>query len=122
MATSAAGVTERAQPKKFLRPCLLLLLKESPAHGYDLLERLREFQLERDPGGIYRALRSMEHEGLVWSSWESSYRGPDRRRYELTPRGDEFLARWADALDETQRVLARYLDRYDALRPIAESN
>jgi len=27
-------------PKNFLRPCLLLLLRERPAHGYELRERL----------------------------------------------------------------------------------
>ena len=124
MAVEATGVgaVDGGQPKKFLRPCLLLLLKESPAHGYDLLERLREFDFDRDPGGIYRALRSMEHEGLVRSSWEASYTGPDRRRYELTPLGEKFLAEWAGALDDTRRVLVRYLGRYQAVQPVTEGS
>src|SRR4028118_363495 len=46
-------------PKNFLRPCLLLLLREHPAHGYDLLERLRPLGFNRDdPGRLYRALRA----------------------------------------------------------------
>ena len=50
-------------PKNFLRPCLLLLLREQPAHGYELLERLRPLGFGRDdPGGLYRALRSLEPE------------------------------------------------------------
>ena len=41
-------------PKNFLRACLLLLLREQPAHGYELLERLRPFGFARDdPGGLY---------------------------------------------------------------------
>ena len=28
------------QPKNFARPCLLLLLAESSAHGYELIDRL----------------------------------------------------------------------------------
>ena len=42
-----------ALPKNFLRPCLLLLLREQAAHGYQLLDRLRAFGFEgSDPGGL----------------------------------------------------------------------
>ena len=54
-------------PRNFLRPCLLLLLREQPAHGYELLERLRTFGFARDPGGLYRALRGLEQDGFVRS-------------------------------------------------------
>lgn len=107
----ADGVVDGGQPKKFLQPVLLLLLRESPAHGYDLLERLDEFGLEREPGGLYRNLRAMEHRGLVASSWEASFIGPDRRRYELTPVGERWLDAWASTLDETRRVLDVFLSR-----------
>ena len=102
------------QPRLFLRPCLLLLLRESTAHGYDLLERLRDFGLERDPGGLYRTLRAMEHEGLVASGWESSTRGPDRRRYRITPRGGAQLRAWAAGLSDTRESLDRFLTRFEA--------
>jgi PadR family transcriptional regulator PadR len=36
-------------PRNFVRPCLLLLLKEGQAHGYDLLMRLNDFGLRVDP-------------------------------------------------------------------------
>src|SRR3954469_80151 len=79
-------------PKNFLRPCLLLLLREHPAHGYDLLERLRPLGFSReDPRRLYRALRALECDGLVRSVWEKSTSGPDRRMYELTRAGMEVL-------------------------------
>ena len=69
-------------PRNFLRPCILLLLREEPAHGYDLLERLRPLGFTRDdPGRLYRALRALEEEKLVRSAWEPSGTGPDRRIY-----------------------------------------
>ncbi|HYF28288.1 MAG TPA: PadR family transcriptional regulator [Baekduia sp.] len=108
--------TERAAaalPKGFLRPCLLLLLREQPAHGYDLLERLRALGFERDdPGGLYRALRALEQEGCVRSSWEPSESGPDRRMYELTRAGMEELHRAAASLASTRDVLDVFLSRY----------
>jgi PadR family transcriptional regulator, regulatory protein PadR len=98
-----------------LRPCLLLLIGETPAHGYDLLERLTTFGFERDPGGLYRTLRAMEHEGLVRSEWEISSNGPGRRRYELTPPGRERLHDEAMCLLETGRMVEAYLRRYGVL-------
>jgi PadR family transcriptional regulator PadR len=100
-------------PKNFLRPCLLLLLREQPAHGYDLLERLRPLGFNRDdPGRLYRALRALETDGLVRSVWEKSTSGPDRRMYELTRAGMEELHDSAKALLATDAILDRFLSRY----------
>ena len=100
-------------PKNFLRPCLLLLLREQPAHGYDLLERLRPLGFNRDdPGRLYRALRALETDSLVRSVWEKSTSGPDRRMYELTRAGMEELHDSAKALLATDAILDRFLSRY----------
>ncbi len=100
-------------PKNFLRPCLLLLLREQPAHGYDLLERLRPLGFNRDdPGRLYRALRALENDGLVRSVWEKSSSGPDRRMYALTRDGMETLHESVTALRLTNELLSVFLDRY----------
>lgn len=99
--------------KSFLRPCLLLLLRENPAHGYQLLERLDAFGLtSSDPGGVYRALRAFESEGLVHSAWEVSSAGPKRRIYELTRTGMEELHRQAKSIAATTEALGVFLSRY----------
>ncbi len=112
-----------ALPKNFLRPCLLLLLREEPAHGYDLLARMRAFGFPgSDPGGLYRALRGLEDEGLVHSAWEASETGPHRRIYELTRQGMEELHRQAKALTITSERLQSFLGRYEefvALRDLS---
>lgn len=105
--------TERAFPRGFLRPCILLLLREQPAHGYDLLERVQAFGFAGDdPGGLYRALRKLEHEGLVASAWEPSTAGPERRSYRLTRAGMEELHERAKELDELRDTLGDFLSRY----------
>jgi poly-beta-hydroxybutyrate-responsive repressor len=110
-----------ALPRNFLRPCVLLLLKESPAHGYDLLERLKAFGFPgNDPGGLYRLLRGFEQDGLVRSSWEPSIAGPQRRRYEITRAGSEALHEHAKALVGTAELLDAFVSRYGeyvALKP-----
>jgi len=105
--------TTPALPKNFLRPCLLLLLREQPGHGYDLLERLQALGFSgADPGGLYRALRTLEREGLVRSGWEPSRNGPDRRNYQLTRAGMEELHRRAKALMGARQTLDVFLSRY----------
>ncbi len=101
-------------PRNFLRPCLLLLLREHPAHGYELLERLQAFGFDRsDPGGLYRALRQLEKSGFVNSAWEASSSGPDRRIYELTRAGMEELHATAKSLAAAGEVLNTFLSRYE---------
>ena len=97
------------------------MLREQPAHGYDLLERLRPLGFSRDdPGRLYRALRTLETDELVRSVWEKSSTGPDRRMYELTRAGMEELHGAAKALTATDEVLGVFLSRYSefvALEP-----
>lgn len=113
MSTEPAVGPGPALPRNFVRPCLLLLLREEPAHGYDLLERLRAFGFDgSDPGGLYRALRKLEAEGLVHSAWEPSESGPARRIYELTRAGMEHLHARARAVDAARDTLDAFLSRY----------
>ena len=68
-------------PKDFLRPCLLLLLREGSAHGYELLESVCAFGFDHsDPGALYRTLRRLEEDGLVQSGWRDSDSGPPQAR------------------------------------------
>ena len=102
-----------ALPKSFLRPCLLLLLREQPSHGYELLERLQPLGFAGDdPGGLYRGLRALERDGLLRSAWEPSQSGPDRRIYELTRAGMQELHRRTKALARARDTLDVFLSRY----------
>ena len=77
--------------ERFQVAALLLLLRESKTHGYDLLERLPELTGEEriDVGNLYRVLRALEEQGLVSSEWDESLPGPAKRTYELTDAGGE---------------------------------
>ena len=99
---------------RFLEPTLLLVLHYGPAHGYTLIGQLREFGLaEVDPSAIYRALRDMESQGWVTSSWdEEQTQGPPRRVYHLTAQGDEMLRWWTQDLRETRGMIDQLLGSY----------
>lgn len=90
------GCHSRGVPVEgFVVPCLLLLLSERPAHGYELIDRLgKDFGLTSvDPGGVYRNLGRMEADGLLESGWETAGPGPARKTYRVTPEGREGDAR-----------------------------
>ncbi len=102
-------------PANYLRSCLLLLLLEGTAHGYQLAEEVGELGLPgADRGGVYRALRGMEDDGLVVSSWEEGVGTPPRRTYEMTPLGFAQLGQGADSLREALRHIAGFLTRLQA--------
>ncbi len=100
----------------FLQSCLLLLLHRRSSYGYSLIEDLQEFGFspgQMDISILYRTLRELEMAELVISSWDENSRGPQRRMYTITPRGEETLAQWIAALrqrrQEIERLEAAYL-------------
>jgi PadR family transcriptional regulator PadR len=91
---------------------LLAVLAREPAHGYRIVELLRErsdgvFDLAE--GTVYPALYRLERQGVVRSSWSTS-EGRRRRVYRLTRRGAKQLAErrraWNNFAGAMQEVLA----------------
>jgi PadR family transcriptional regulator PadR len=102
---------------RFLEPCLILLLHSNEAHGYELLEGLKQFGFDRNPvdsGTVYRSLRELEERGFVTSRWDTDGAGPARRMYQITGEGDRYLAWWVADLRETDQVLHHFLKTYDS--------
>ncbi len=109
------GWRVRARVERFGEPALLLLLREAPAHGYELLDRLPELLPDEriDMGNLYRVLRALEEQGVVRSDWDADAPGPAKRIYELTDDGRELLDGWAHALRGAQENVAAFLARYE---------
>ena len=107
----------RARVERFAEPAVLLLLRERPVHGYELLEQLPELTGERmDMGNLYRFLRLLETDGIVRSEWDDRAAGPSKRIYELTGEGRALLDQWASALRDSQTRLDGFLTRYGERR------
>jgi DNA-binding PadR family transcriptional regulator len=77
------------------------LLAESPAYGYELLERARARRMDEwaDVGraSVYQALERLERRGLVQGRAQGGAAGPDRRVYRLTRAGRAGLAAEVEA-------------------------
>jgi PadR family transcriptional regulator, regulatory protein PadR len=104
----------RARVERFAEPGVLLLLRDRPAHGYELLDRLAELLPSEgvDMGNLYRLLRALEEDGLVRSQWDATVPGPAKRVYELTDTGRELLDEWAAGLERAGKRISLFLKRY----------
>ncbi len=104
------------KPPRFLRPfLLLLLLAEGKAHGYELLEKLKEYGLNyglQDIGYLYRTLRVMEREAVVSSEWDVTGEGPGKRVYTITDKGKKELEEWTKTLESIKDSLNTFLKIY----------
>jgi transcriptional regulator len=81
--------------KGHLELLLLSILADGPAHGYAVIESLRARSkgvFDLPEGTIYPALHRLENKGLLKSSW-SENSGRRKRIYQLTPNGQQVLAK-----------------------------
>jgi DNA-binding PadR family transcriptional regulator len=87
-----------------VRIAILLLLKERPMHGYEIISELGERtdgMWRPSPGSIYPTLSLLEDEGLVTSSEEDG-----KRRFSLTAAGTEQVAKRGDAKSPWEEITA----------------
>ncbi len=106
--------------RDFLVPYILLALSIQRAHGYFIEQYLRSLGLMNvELSTLYRTLRQLERDGLVYSTWEPGPEGPARRTYCLTDAGRWWLDAGAAALAGYRDVIDRFFGSYSgpARRP-----
>lgn len=91
----------RARQSQLLRGvldvCLLAVIGESPAYGYEMTRRLRARGLDAvGEGSIYPALGRLQRDGLVAEEREAGNGGPPRKVYRLTDVGVAALQTWTE--------------------------
>jgi DNA-binding PadR family transcriptional regulator len=98
--------------KGHLDALILATLRDGPAHGYAVIEELKQrsggaFDLAE--GTVYPVLHRLEADGLLASAWSTAV-GRRRRVYRLTRRGRAALARrrtdWQSFARAVEAVLA----------------
>lgn len=82
---------------------LLGVLSKEPAHGYEVIRRLRESSdgvFDYPEGMVYPSLHRLQKDGVLRSSWDT-VGGRRRRIYQITPEG-------VSALDSVRLAWSRY--------------
>lgn len=120
MGCGPEGMGHRGGARRYLEPSLLLLLKDKPAHGYELMERVGEIfpraSALPDVSTLYRVLARLEADGAVSSRWEDG-EGAGRKVYSLTEQGREVLAAWVATFRDEHQRLGRFLEKYQGRAP-----
>ncbi len=107
-------MTTTTEPATWLRgvlePCLLGLLADGEAYGYELSTRLEEAGIGTVPGGsLYPALLRLEKRGLLSAQWRAGEGGPGRKYYALTAEGRRSLSQQRTAWTEFAAAVAAVL-------------
>ncbi|WP_022669744.1 PadR family transcriptional regulator [Hippea alviniae] len=103
------------RPPRFLRAFLLLFLAKEEAHGYELIEKLKEMGVKYETyefGYVYKTLRNMEKEGLLTSRWNVKEKGAAKRIYRITEKGMKNLDEWAGVLMNIKDSIESFLEAY----------
>lgn len=107
----ASGDGRRSQLLRgVLDLCLLAVVEDEPAYGYEMTKRLRARGLSIvGEGSIYPLLGRLERDGLVETYRAASNGGPPRKYYRISRKGRralvEGLSEWRAARDAVDAVL-----------------
>ncbi len=106
------------RPPRFLRAFLLLFLSMGEAHGYELIEKLKDMGVKYETyevGYVYKTLRNMERDGILESRWNVKEKGAAKRIYRITEKGKQNLASWAAVLENIRDSIGNFLEVYKAV-------
>jgi PadR family transcriptional regulator PadR len=95
--------------------CLLAVMEEGPAYGYEMTKRLRARGLSIvGEGSIYPLLARLEREGLVETYRAASNGGPPRKYYRPSRAGRRALAAGVAEWRTARKALDAVLGSVDA--------
>ncbi len=107
------------RPPRFLKAFLLLFLSMSEAHGYELIEKLKDMGVKYETyevGYVYKTLRNMEKDGVLESRWNVKEKGAAKRIYRITDKGKKNLDNWVDVLTNIRDSITNFLEVYKNLK------
>ncbi|EYT55630.1 PadR family transcriptional regulator [Kocuria rosea] len=81
---------------------LLGLLRREPSYGYDLKHAYDRYFGSQKPlafGQVYSTLARMIRDELIRALGEEPGAGPDRKKYEITPAGQQRVEQWLHTPD-----------------------
>ncbi len=96
--------------KGILDLCVLGILVEGEAYGYEIAGRLADDGIGEIKGGtLYPALTKLEDDGYVVATWREGDGGPNRKYYRITQAGSAYLdlesAGWQTLADSAAELM-----------------
>lgn len=97
--------------KGYLELCILLLIqRHKRLYGFDLIERLRECDLDLKEGTLYPLLSRMTNDQILQAMWETTnIKGHPRKFYSLTKEG-------TSTLEGMKKEFGRMIEIYESIK------
>jgi len=83
--------TKAQMRKGILEFCILSLIHKKEMYVSDLIEELKNGQLDVVEGTLYPLLTRLKNTEVLSYRWEESTGGPPRKYYQITDKGKDFL-------------------------------
>ena len=99
--------------KGILEGCVLMVLSKKSYYGYELIEKLSEFNLSITQGTLYPLLLRLESKDLVVPFYEESDVGPKRKYYKITEKGNEEINFFLKDYSEIIKMVGKVIDYYE---------
>ena len=84
--------TKAQMRKGILEFCILSLIHEREMYVSDLIDELKKGRLDVVEGTLYPLLTRLKNGEFLSYRWEESTGGPPRKYYQITKKGNLFLA------------------------------
>ena len=89
--------------KGILEFCILSLIHEREMYVSDLMEELKKGRLDVVEGTLYPLLTRLKNGEFLSYRWEESTGGPPRKYYQITDKGNLFLAELVNTWKELNK-------------------
>ncbi len=95
--------TKAQMRKGILEFCILSLIHEREMYVSDLMEELKKGRLDVVEGTLYPLLTRLKNGEFLSYRWEESTGGPPRKYYQITDKGNLFLAELVNTWKELNK-------------------
>ena len=101
--------TKAQMRKGILEFCILSLIDKKEMYVSDLIEELKKGKLDVVEGTLYPLLTRLKNGEFLAYRWEESTSGPPRKYYQITEKGNLFLAElqttWQELTDSVNQII-----------------
>lgn len=100
--------TKAQMRKGILEFCILSLIEQREMYVSDLIDELKKGKLDVVEGTLYPLLTRLKNGEFLSYRWEESTGGPPRKYYQITEKGNLFLAElrttWIELTDSVNQI------------------
>lgn len=104
--------TKAQMRKGILEFCILSLIQQKEMYVSDLIGELKKGKLDVVEGTLYPLLTRLKNGEFLSYRWEESTGGPPRKYYQITAKGEKFLAEleitWQELTESVNQITKKY--------------